>query len=161
MIISRRTFLRAAGSALVVAVAAPLFIPGDRLAFGVPRRQISTATATPNQVKALWEQQTRHVEQRRQAVRERSFNHLPVLLVHEFTMQERGGQLQAGARVMVDQATSNRWLASGIAVPDRGHPMFGRALLPSEERADRAVVNAEPVTAAWRQQSSGLFVRGT
>lgn len=127
----RRTLLKVGGGALIAAVAAPLFIPSDRLDFGVPR-QISTDTLTARHIQELWHRSTERFEASRRAALTVSRDTLPMLLVHDEFMFERGGRLAAGTRLLVDQATSDRWIEYGVAVPDRGHPRYGQVLLKAK-----------------------------
>jgi len=134
----RRTFLKIGGAALLTAAVAPLFIPSDRLDFGVPRA-VSTETLTSGEIQALWNRSVERFDGLRQRSTLRIAGQVPMLLVHDEFMMEHGGKLAAGSRVLVDQATSDRWLAYGVAVPDRGHPQYGQPLPERHDPDERGV----------------------
>lgn len=153
----RRAFLKTAGAALVTAVAAPLFIPSDRLDFGVPRA-VSTETLTSGEIQALWGRYVERFDGLQQRATQRIVGQVPMLLVQNEYMTTYGGKLAAGSRVLVDQATSDRWLAYGVAVPDRGHPQYGQPLPERRNPDERGYGTASALS--WKNTTTDFEAVG-
>lgn len=107
----RRAFLTRLGLGAAAVVAAPLFVPSERLAFGVPTQRL---VLSANVAQALQRPQTSHGGI--------TAYYIPMLLTQDNYLTEYGGRLPSGAEVMVDRATADRWVAHGVAVPGLGAP---------------------------------------
>jgi hypothetical protein len=134
MSVTRRSFLKILGAtAAAAAVAhpvlttpaasagAPLFVPAERLDFGVPREIATARSLDTQEVKDLWQQHVnRFDEARSRAIMGDS---VPMTLVQDEFLLEWGGRLAAGSTVMVDPVTAYRWIAGGVGVAAAGAPM--------------------------------------
>lgn len=129
--VSRRGFLKflGAGAAAVVAApilqpaapvlarpSAPLFVPAANLDMGVPHR-ILTATEMPLA--------SVRVPSQSQDIRQAAYRmagSIPMLLLQDNFIQQYGGKLKAGAEVLVDRSTADRWIQNGVAVAGADAP---------------------------------------
>lgn len=132
MKIGRRGFLKILGGTAAAAVAAPLitpaqgivrpgmaplYVPPQNLDYGVPQRSLSLSTdieAAKRTTTISWKNVFLDAEEI--AVR------VPMLLRQSEFIPEFGGKLPAGAEVMVDQMTADRWVRNHVAVPGSNAP---------------------------------------
>ncbi len=127
--VSRRGFLKllgAAGAALVTAPtlveaapklitpvpSAPLFVPSERLDFGVPTQRLVLSSDVSKAVR-----ETEHLRESSEQAERRVSEQVPMLLLQDNYIPEYGGKLKAGAEIMVDNETAKRWMVFNVAVP--------------------------------------------
>jgi hypothetical protein len=128
MPLSRRSFLKILGGTAAAAVAAPilpasagpLFVPAERLDFGVPRQIVTAQSVTVGEITALWEQQARTFDQAQASAR--MARTVPMTLLQNEYLHEWGGSLAAGSTILVDQVTAERWATNGVAVAGAAAP---------------------------------------
>lgn len=130
---NRRGFLKLLGGTVVAAIVAPavpkiatptnapLFVPSQHLDFGVPTQRLVTAReAASANMAHLWEQRvSAYAAQRAVDGQHRT---IPMLLIQDEYLPQYGGKLKAGAQVMVDRVTAERWTENRIAAPGSGAP---------------------------------------
>lgn len=133
--VSRRGFLKllgAAGAAIVAAPAlaeaapklvtpapsAPLFVPAERLDFGVPTQRLVISSDVAKAVR-----ETEHLRASVEQAERWVAGQVPMLLLQDNYLPQYGGKLKAGAEVLVDQATAKRWMAFNVAVPSPTAPV--------------------------------------
>ena len=149
MRLTRRSFFGRSAGVIVAAVGVPLFIPAERLDFGVPRALAlpTHAELAPTSIEAL----ARDVAAPAPLP---TTDSVPMLLVHNEFLAEYGGRLEAGSTVIVDRATAGRWLDYGVAVPAEGYAVqpntTRRALEAAQYRAENfgLTLRAEPGSTA-------------
>ena len=142
---NRRSFLKMLGGAAALAAvapivgvmpAAPLFIPSQRLDFGVPTQQLMTARQLPMASTVTVERRLFGAD-------------VPMLMLHDnfsFEYAINGDpRIPVGATIMVDESTAERWIASGVATPGPHAPLHiqehaARALAGRRAKEDAEVV---------------------
>ena len=151
MKIQRRDFLKILGGTAAAAIiapvvpkiltpSAPLFVPAQRLDFGVPtQRLIGAREAASSDVARLWQAQVARTQEMRDLR-----DHVPMILLQDNYISEYGGRLQAGSTLLVDQTTADRWIEHRIAVP----------ATPGAAEAKRIVGREDRTTGAFSQKGS-------
>lgn len=124
--VGRRSFLKILGSVgaaiaaapLITPPSAPLFIPSERLEFGVPKTLVTVQSLEQGDVQALIaETQARRNLLVDESAAARMAQTVPMLMLRDEYHQRFGGKLVAGSTVLLDQQTAQRWQAIGLAVP--------------------------------------------
>ncbi|HEY5990153.1 MAG TPA: hypothetical protein VIV12_27770 [Streptosporangiaceae bacterium] len=123
----RRQFLKLIGGASTAVLAAPLlarastplYIPAARLDYGVPKQLIVPDHQIVNVNDLIWDELVRISADGESRIA--STLSVPMLLLHDEYMAERGGRLKAGSVLLVDQRTAERWTTNRVAVPAPGH----------------------------------------
>jgi hypothetical protein len=118
MSLTRRGLLKLLGGTVAAAVVAPqivlptqapLFVPSHHLEMGVPRRIVPATELPPPATTLTWANRFLGADELAVSV--------PMLLLQDNFAQQWGGRLKAGFEVLVDQATAERWIEFGVAVP--------------------------------------------
>jgi len=152
MTITRRSFFKTAGSAAIAVVSAPLFIPSERLDFGVPTQRLVTAAQMPSQeiITQLWYDHFNTPAYGWPS----EHGSIPMLLLQDNYLIEFGGRLPAGAEVRVDRTTAERWVSHGVAVPGPSAPADLQA------RASQREARKAAVEAGWARLAAGARAHG-
>jgi hypothetical protein len=107
-----------AAAPLIVPPSAPLYIPSERLEFGVPKTFVLVDSLERGDVQALLaERQARRNLMVDEQAAARMAETVPMLMLRDEYNQRFGGHLNAGSTVLLDPATAQRWATVGIAVP--------------------------------------------
>lgn len=96
--------------------AAPLYIPSDRLDFGVP----SEIVRAPEITHAATQKAIGQAVQRTETIRQTRMGNVPVTLRQSEFMAEWGGKFPSGSTLYVDEVTAVRWTRNRVAVPESG-----------------------------------------
>ncbi len=146
--VSRRGFLARLGLGAAAVIAAPLigaptaalFIPSSRLEMGVPHAFASASLAPSDLMDESAAREALTVVP--EGWRAPYADQVSMQLLYDEYMSERGGRLQAGSVLLVDEKTADRWTASGVAVPT------------DTRRAERLIRGRPQSGPDWRQQAA-------
>ncbi len=133
-VVSRRGFLKllGAGAAAIVAApilgemapkivtptpSAPLFVPSERLDFGVPTQRLVMSADVDKAVR-----ETAMLRADEDTASRKMADSVPMLLLLDNYMPKYGGKLKAGTEILADRETARRWMAFNVAVPAPSAP---------------------------------------
>lgn len=132
--VSRRGFLQRLGiGAIAVTVApdiikqaaAPLFIPSERLDFGVPKPVLvlPDAQEMTDLALAMLKEKTAYLAEYDRASRDAGAltGKIPMVMLQTTFYPSAGGRLWEGSTAYVDEKTAGRWVDYGIAAPAPGY----------------------------------------
>lgn len=96
---------------------APLFVPAQNLDMGVPRH-IFTATEMPKALPAAFIPEA----VQRKIIDNVMGRSIPMLMLQDNFSTQYGGRIKAGAEVLTDRETADRWIRFNVATPGPSAP---------------------------------------
>lgn len=143
---------------IVTRPSAPLFVPSERLDYGVPTQRLVLSTNIEQAIQTKqWTGGVGVDYRAADGVYVRTDGYaIPMLLKEDNYLREYGGRLRAGAQIMVDRTTALRWTARGVAVPGPSAPrdIQERSAQREAERAQRQRETWDP-SWTWGDMAAG------